>query len=78
MKQSDPQIEQTLSDSSVNVTDLYMFLSNNVNLAPEEQCCPTFPVLGGDFGVKTHTISGPVAAATKTGSISAALWENRA
>ncbi|KAH3895233.1 hypothetical protein DPMN_019394 [Dreissena polymorpha] len=42
-----------------------MLLSNNVNLAPEEQYSPTFPVLGGDFGVKTHTISGPVAAATK-------------
>ncbi|KAH3896604.1 hypothetical protein DPMN_020782 [Dreissena polymorpha] len=59
-----------------------MLLSNNVNL-PEKQYCPTFPVLGGDFGVKTHTISvyGPIAAAaaaTKTGSISAALWENRA
>ncbi|KAH3737565.1 hypothetical protein DPMN_019585 [Dreissena polymorpha] len=67
MKQSVPQIEQTLSDSSVNVTDLHMLLSNNVNLAPEEQYSPTFPVLGGDFGVKTHTISGPVAAATKTG-----------
>ena len=77
MKQSDPQIEQTLSDSSVNVTDLHMLLSN---IVPEEQCWPTFPVQGGDFGVKTHTISvyGPVAAATKTGSISAALWENRA
>ncbi|KAH3896504.1 hypothetical protein DPMN_020681 [Dreissena polymorpha] len=59
-----------------------MLLSNNVNLTPEEQCCPTFPVQGSDFGVKTHTISGygPIAAAaaTKTGSISAALWENRA
>ncbi|KAH3878828.1 hypothetical protein DPMN_002728 [Dreissena polymorpha] len=52
-----------------------MLLSNNVNL-PEEQCCPTFPVQGGDFGDETHTISvyGPMvaAAATKTGSISAA------
>ncbi|KAH3897613.1 hypothetical protein DPMN_021805 [Dreissena polymorpha] len=45
-----------------------MLLSNNVNLT-EEQCCPTFPVHGGDFGVKTHTISGygPIAAAAKTG-----------
>ncbi|XP_052275804.1 uncharacterized protein LOC127875040 [Dreissena polymorpha] len=44
-----------------------MLLSNNVNLT-EEQCCPTFPVQGGDFGVKTHTISGygPIAAATAT------------
>ncbi|KAH3780771.1 hypothetical protein DPMN_158593 [Dreissena polymorpha] len=29
-----------------------------MNLTPEEQRCPTFPVQGGDFGVKTHTISG--------------------
>ncbi|KAH3751400.1 hypothetical protein DPMN_185956 [Dreissena polymorpha] len=71
VKQSDLQMEQALSDSSVNVTDLHMLLSNNVNLTPEEQCCPTFPVLGGDLGIKTYTVSvyGPVkaAAATKTG-----------
>ncbi|KAH3856412.1 hypothetical protein DPMN_099000, partial [Dreissena polymorpha] len=58
VKQSDPQIEQALSDSPLKVTDLHMLLSNNMNLTPEEQRCPTFPVQGGDFGVKTHTISG--------------------
>ncbi|KAH3881853.1 hypothetical protein DPMN_005780 [Dreissena polymorpha] len=58
VKQSDPQIEQALSDSPLKVTDLHISLSNNMNLMPEEQRCPTFPVQGGDFGVKTHTISG--------------------
>ncbi|KAH3721682.1 hypothetical protein DPMN_064629 [Dreissena polymorpha] len=52
------EIEQALSDSPLKVTDLHMLLSNNMNLTPEEQRCPTFPVQGGDFGVKTHTISG--------------------
>ncbi|KAH3896335.1 hypothetical protein DPMN_020511 [Dreissena polymorpha] len=31
------QIEQALRDWSVNVTDLDILLSNNVNLMPEEQ-----------------------------------------
>ncbi|KAH3754381.1 hypothetical protein DPMN_189049 [Dreissena polymorpha] len=31
------QIEQALRDSSVNVTDFDILLSNDVNLMPEEQ-----------------------------------------
>ncbi|KAH3879243.1 hypothetical protein DPMN_003146 [Dreissena polymorpha] len=31
------QIEQALRDSSVNVTEFDILLSNNVNLMPEEQ-----------------------------------------
>ncbi|KAH3878940.1 hypothetical protein DPMN_002841 [Dreissena polymorpha] len=75
VKQSDPQIQQALSDSPLKVTDHHMLLSNNLNLTPEEHCCPTFPVQGDDFGDQTRTISGygPVAAAAKTGSISASL-----
>jgi len=31
------QVEQALRDTSVNVTDLIMLFSNNVNLRPGEQ-----------------------------------------